>query len=288
MNSILNTRVLRGILVILFCMVLYLFITTFMKRQDQNTYSSVSALPVLVGDFDRASPENIEFRFPLDHGPHEQYQTEWWYYTGNLNDDKGDMYGYQLTFFRRGILPPDEIIERSSAWAANQIYLAHFTLTVVEENEFHYWERMSRGAAGLAGAVGEPSFKVWLYDWQVEQIEQDQYHLSASQDEIGLDLILWDEKGPILQGINGYSQKGPDIGNASYYYSQTRLLSNGTITIEENEIAVEGYSWMDHEFSTSTLSGEQIGWDWFSLQLDDNREIMVYTIRQEDGLIGIE
>ena len=220
--------------------------------------------------------------FPTDHGPHPDYQTEWWYYTGNLETASGRQFGYQLTFFRRALAPPGERSERTSDWAADQAYMAHFALTDVASGEHQAFQRYARGAAGLAGAAGGP-FRIWLEDWSVEAVGPDQYRLRAAEDDLALDLLLVDEKGPILHGDAGYSQKGPDPGNASIYFSQTRLTSSGTVAVGDNTFAVEGASWMDHEFSTSALADGQVGWDWFALQLDDGSELMVFQIRREDG-----
>lgn len=221
--------------------------------------------------------------FPRDHGPHPDYQTEWWYYTGNLQTSQGRRFGYQLTFFRRAVTAPGEFAQRSSAWATNQVYLAHFTLTDVAGQEFYYAERFERGAVGLAGARGEPSFEVWLRDWQVTQTGKDTYHLTAQKDGIAIDLELVDTKGVVLQGDSGYSRKGPEPGNASIYYSQTHLDSSGTVTVAGEVFAVQGLSWMDREISTSVLSAGQVGWDWLALHLEDGSELMVFRLRRADG-----
>jgi len=162
--------------------------------------------------------------------------------------------------------------------------MAHFALTNTTANDYRAFERFSRGAANLAGAQSSP-YNVWLENWRVEEVEPNVYRLIAAQDDITLELLLTDDKGPVLQGINGYSQKGPEPGNASYYYSLTRLLSSGTVRIGGRNHTVEGLSWMDHEYSTSVLSSGQIGWDWFSIQLDDHSELMVYQFRRNDGSI---
>jgi predicted secreted hydrolase len=222
------------------------------------------------------------FNFPTDPGPHDDYQTEWWYYTGNLQTDEGRHFGYQLTFFRRALIPPTERQARASAWAADQVYLVHFALTDIEEERHRASERFARGAAGLAGAQANP-YQVWLEDWQVEEVEPGVYRLRATQEGLALDLRLVDRKGPILQGEAGYSQKGPQPGNASYYYSQTRLETSGEVRLADEAYPVSGLSWMDHEFSTSALALNQVGWDWFALQLDDGSELMVFQIRQVDG-----
>jgi predicted secreted hydrolase len=152
--------------------------------------------------------------------------------------------------------------------------MAHFAVTDVEAGRFHSFDRFSRGAAGLAGAQASP-YQVWLEDWRVEELERGVYSLRAAQDEVAIDLCLTDLKGPILQGDRGYSRKGPEPGNASYYYSLTRLASSGTVRVGETAHKVDGLSWMDHEFSTSALGPELVGWDWFSIQLDDGSELMV-------------
>ncbi len=226
-----------------------------------------------------------ELVFPLDHGPHPGFRTEWWYYTGNLSAPDGRHFGYQLTFFRRAVLPESDRTPRASAWNADQIYMAHFTLSDVAEEDFHYFERFERGAAGLAGATGDPVFSVWLHDWSVEQLGENTFRLRAAAGDVSIDLNLTDAKGIILQGDRGYSQKGPQAGNASLYYSQTRLESAGNIRIGEETYPVSGLSWLDREISTSALSAGQVGWDWFALQLDDGAELMAYVLRRADGSI---
>ena len=224
------------------------------------------------------------WNFPADYGPHPEYQTEWWYYTGNLQTSNGRRFGYQLTFFRRGLLPPENTKERASRWATNQVYMGHFAISDITAQEHQGFEHFSRGAAGLAGTQSEP-FQVWLENWKVEELGMGQWRLEAEQDGVKIDLVLTDGKGAILQGEDGYSQKGPETGNASYYFSQPRLISEGVLEINGNEFQVSGLSWMDHEFSTSASSPGQVGWDWFSLQLEDGTDLMVFQIRREDGSI---
>lgn len=235
----------------------------------------------------------IGLEFPADHGPHLDYQTEWWYYTGNLVTADGQRFGYQLTFFRRALVPPLLRTERDSKWATDQVYMAHFALTDVSGKRFQASERLARGAAGLAGAQAVP-YHVWLEDWQVDEIEPGATRLRARsgarhpvrpQEELSLDLVLTDRKGPILQGDRGYSPKGPQPGNASYYYSMTRLETSGTVQVGDAVYSVSGLSWMDHEWSTGALAADQVGWDWFSIQMDDGSELMLFLLRREDGSI---
>jgi predicted secreted hydrolase len=233
--------------------------------------------------------------FPQDFGPHPNYQTEWWYYTGNLDDQDGRHFGYQLTFFRRALLPADKIPARASDWATSQVYMVHFALTDVNGQRYQAVEGLSRGAAGLAGAQSDP-YQVWLQDWQVTAAGPDSYKLQAQATgtdglPFALDLALLDLKGPILQGDQGFSKKGPESGQASFYFSQTRLKTSGSVQVGDHGYNVLGYSWMDHEYSTSALSEDQIGWDWFAIQFepiqseqaDQMNELMVFQIRRADG-----
>jgi predicted secreted hydrolase len=251
-----------------------------------NETSKASAPTSPLANFDRFQRVTgpLPLSFPQDHGAHSEYLTEWWYYTGNLRTAEGRHFGYQFTIFRRAIHPPGTYALRPSAWATDQIYLAHFTVTDVQSETFQAFERTSRGAAGLAGAISEP-LNVWLYDWHVEQIGMDAYRIHAVEGDYSIALDLNDEKGPVLHGNAGYSRKGVDPGNASTYISLTRLRTAGTVKTPEGSFEVSGYSWMDHEFSTNALSIGQIGWDWFSVQLEDSTELMVYQIRREDGTV---
>lgn len=219
------------------------------------------------------------FIFPQDFGPHPEFQTEWWYYTGNLEDASGRRFGYQLTFFRRALSPKSP--QRRSNWAANQIYFAHFTLSDIENGKFYSAEKWSREALELAGARSDPHH-VWIGDWSAGK-EGEVFELRARDGSVSLDLTLTPLKPIVLQGDRGLSQKGEEPGNASYYYSVTRLETAGTIKIAGQEFNVRGLSWLDREWSTSALGEDIEGWDWFSLQLEDGRDIMLYRLRQKDG-----
>ncbi len=254
-------------------------------RPQAQVSPEVSGLQVTpAAGFQRALAP-VTFSFPRDLGPHPDFQTEWWYYTGNLQTADGRHFGFELTFFRRALQAPGALPTRTSDWAADQVYMAHFALTDVTGSHFYYQEQLSRAAAGLAGAVGLPSYRVWLYDWQVAQTSENTYHLAAAAKDFAVDLNLDDLKGLVLQGDRGLSQKGPEPGDASYYFSQTRLQTSGSIRIGQTTMTVNGLSWMDHEYSTSALSAGQVGWSWFALQLDDGSELEVYTIRRSDGSI---
>ena len=226
-----------------------------------------------------------DFTFPRDYAAHPEYQTEWWYYTGNLATAEGRRFGFEFTIFRRAIAPT--MPERQSKWATNQIFFADLALSDIGGNQFFSRERFSRGAVALAGATSDPRVHIWIEDWTMTAQNDDAttMHLKASDGPIALDLTVQQTKVPTLQGDRGLSQKSPEPGNASYYYSLTRLLTDGTLTVNGTPYKVSGTSWMDHEFSTSALSQDAVGWDWFALQLDNNREVMLYRIRNKDGSV---
>ncbi len=217
------------------------------------------------------------FVFPRDHGPHPEYQIEWWYYTGNLSAGERQ-FGYQLTFFRSGLSPRP--VARESAWGATSVYMAHLALSDVAQGRFYAYERFSRDAAGLAGASGEP-FRVFLEDWSATGSSPQgmTMHLRAAEGDTALDLTLESQKPPALHGDQGLSQKGPTPGNASFYYSLTRMATTGTIRLGDQTYAVSGLSWMDHEWGTSALEAGAVGWDWFSLQLDNGYDLMFAQVR---------
>jgi predicted secreted hydrolase len=231
--------------------------------------------------FDRAEAPRA-FAFPRDHGPHPGFRTEWWYWTGNVFSGSGRHFGFQLTFFRTALTPGTPA--RDSGWATNQVYLAHFALTDTRSERFRSWSRTSRAALGLAGATAEP-FRVWLGDWdaRAEGAATLPIRLRASEEDVMIELWLESAKPPVLQGERGLSRKGPEPGNASYYYSLTRMPTRGTVRVRGERLEVEGNAWMDREWSTSALSPDLAGWDWFAIHLDDGRELMFYQLRGKDG-----
>jgi predicted secreted hydrolase len=224
------------------------------------------------------------FAFPTDHGPHAAFASEWWYFTGNLANEAGRAFGYQLTFFRSSLQPPGEAAPRASAWAANEVWMAHFALTDVAGGRLHAFERFQRGALGLAGAQADP-WRVWLDDWRLQQEGPGAFpvRLQARAAGIAIDLLLESAKPAVLPGSRGLSAKGPEPGNASYYYSFTRLPTRGAVELNGRAFAVQGDSWLDREWGTSALGEGVVGWDWFALQLDDGTELMYYRLRQADG-----
>jgi predicted secreted hydrolase len=221
--------------------------------------------------------------FPRDHGAHPEYRTEWWYFTGNLKDEEGSRFGYQLTFFRQGIR--SKLGEKASPWEIRDLYLAHFTITNVAEADFRFAERISRAGPGLAGALTN-GMNVWLLNWSA-RMKGSVISLAAQSSDLEVKLELTPRKPLILHGQNGFSKKGPGQGQASYYTSFTDLATRGFLKshLSSSPKAVRGISWFDHEFSSNQLSANQKGWDWFSLHLSDGRDLMVYFLRLQDGSI---
>jgi predicted secreted hydrolase len=268
--------------IVLACLVLVACSSSAQPSEPSGQVSAVRAAGGQAGaGFARATAPR-PFVFPDDHGPHQEYAIEWWYYTGNLDADEDRHFGYQLTFFRIGLAPT--LPERASDFATSNIYMAHLALTDVASQKFYAFERFSRGAAGLAGAQGQP-FRVWTEGWSAagEGASGLPMRLQAAQDGVAIDLTLEVGKPVVLQGDRGLSQTGAEPGRAYYYYSLTRLPTQGAVTIGARRYDVRGLSWMDHEFGTDALDPDAAGWDWFALQLDDGRELMYAQLRAADG-----
>jgi predicted secreted hydrolase len=280
---------------IVFKMIILVFVVACNAREtdtDNRTYelAASSRLSELLGSAGAEgyamAIEPYAFRFPADHGPHPAYRNEWWYFTGNLHAEDGERFGFELTIFRFSV-SPDDRKTIASQWQTNQVYVAHFALTDVENRDFHVAQRYSRGSVGLAGATADP-FRVWLGDWQISAIDalpagQSVWRLRAADQVISLDLRLRAEKPVVLNGDQGLSQKSADIGNASYYYSIPRLRAEGRLIVGDETFAVSGTTWLDREWGSSALSDEQRGWDWFALQLSDGSDLMFYVLRRNDG-----
>lgn len=223
-----------------------------------------------------------DFDFPADHGAHDGFRTEWWYFTGNLRAPDGRTLGYQLTLFRNALAPARP--EGGSDLRAQHVWMAHFALSDDRRGRFRFAERLAREAIGLAGASSAP-FRVWVEGWEAASTGDDfaPLRLRAAAEGMAIDLRLEAGKPPVAQGERGLSRKGPEPGNASFYYSLTRLPTRGAVELDGERFAVEGLSWMDREWSTSALGPDLAGWDWLALQLDDGRDLMLYRLRRRDG-----
>jgi predicted secreted hydrolase len=225
-----------------------------------------------------ASPGR-KLSFPADHYSHPDFKTEWWYYTGHLETESGKRYGYQVTFFRFGLRDRQKEIKDPPLFS--ELYMAHFALSDIQQRKFLFRERINRGYGDKAGAATD-RYLVWNEDWKVEGNERT-HVIQVNDRGTSLRLRLLSLKPPVLHGQNGLSQKGEGEGRASYYYSLTRMQTDGEIVVDGQKERVRGLSWMDHEFGSNQLREDQVGWDWFSIQLDNNTEVMLYLIRRKDG-----
>ncbi|HSP15811.1 MAG TPA: lipocalin-like domain-containing protein [Thermoanaerobaculia bacterium] len=231
-------------------------------------------------DFLPALP-GYEFEFPRDHGSHDQYRTEWWYYTGHLETASGRHYGFELTFFRVGVTPPGG--QDQTAWDLRNLSLAHFALTDVDGRKFRYYEKLNR-ASPYTAAAAAGRLQVFNEGWRATTTSDGAWRITASQNGDSIDLVLGARKPPAIHGENGVSVKAAGVGYASHYYSMTRLAVSGTIASKGRKAeACTGLAWMDHEFGSAALRENQRGWDWFSVQLDNDSELMLYQIRRTDG-----
>ncbi len=233
-------------------------------------------------DFVPARPGYL-YAFPRDHGSHEQFQTEWWYFTGHLSGTNGRRFGYELTFFRRGI-DSSEAWSNPSSWAMRHLYFAHFALTDEANDQFQFAEKLSRAGINKAGARTD-SLDVWIDRWSVKAVAPDhrQFQLQAQAEGFSIDLTVESRKPPVIHGIHGVSRKGQHPEHTSHYYSLTRLQTTGSVVVDGTRMGVNGVSWMDHEFGSADLAEDLVGWDWFSLQLDNDHDIMAYGLRRADG-----
>jgi predicted secreted hydrolase len=234
-----------------------------------------------VSSFRPALP-GYEYQFPRDFFSHDDFRIEWWYYTGHLEDETGRPFGYQLTFFRVALDEKNKV-NNASQWKIGHIYFAHMTLSDIVNGKFYFFERINRAGLGQAGAESD-QLKVWNENWSLTQ-NGKAHHLRAQEGEVTFDLKLIPSKPLVIHGKDGVSQKGETSGNASHYFTFTRMRTEGQVNLKGKNYKVKGLSWMDHEFSSSQLDEEQIGWDWFSVQLDNDTELMIYQIRKKNGAI---
>jgi predicted secreted hydrolase len=226
----------------------------------------------------RTAVPGYRFEFPRDYFDHPDFQTEWWYYTGNLKSANGHHYGFELTFFRQAVSRDPA---QAATWDVKDIYLAHLALSDLEGQKFYHSERINRAGPGIAG-VSASTARIWNGNWEIKWEASDQ-KLQAIDKRFQLHLTLHPEKPPVIHGENGASQKSQGAGHASYYISLTHLTANGQLELNGEPSEVSGLAWMDHEFFTHQLESGQVGWDWLSLQLKDNTELMLFRIRRNDG-----
>lgn len=228
-----------------------------------------------ISPFKLATP-GYEYQFPRDHGTHDEYRTEWWYYTGHLRTASGRRFGFEVTFFRVAVPPSKD--QPKTSWDLRHLMPAHFAITDVEAKEFRYYQKLNRATPFTAGAA-TGRLDVFNEGWRAMTNPDGSWRLIAREGKDAVDLVLRTRKPPAVHGENGVSVKALGTGYASHYYSMTRLEAEGTVNGER----CAGQVWMDHEFGSSALRENQQGWDWFSIQLDNDAELMLYIIRRTNG-----
>lgn len=229
-------------------------------------------------DYKHATP-GYHYEFPRDYFSHPDYQTEWWYYTGNLRSADGRRFGFELTFFRQAVARDAD----TSPWHIHDLYMAHLALSDLNGRRFYHDERINRAGPGIAG-IDERAGLIWNGNWQV-QIAAPRQALRALNEQFAIQLNLYSAKPPVIHGRDGISRKAAGAGHASHYVSLTRLMATGKIEVDGATVQVEGSAWMDHEFFSESMDATESGWDWLSLQLDDNSELMLYRLRRRDGTV---
>ncbi len=223
-----------------------------------------------------------QFEFPRDHHIHPDFKTEWWYFTGRFTDEKGGVFGYQFTFFRQGLRPPTSRGGETSRFIVDDLKFAHFALSDVGAQRFHFQQKTSRGAFAEAG-FGLDNRLAWIEDWTLDLQPDGAFALRAKGEQAALELRLVSTKPWVIHGEQGISQKAEGEGRASHYFSGTRLATTGTLSLGGKSTRVSGESWLDREWATNQLTAEQVGWNWFSIQLDDGTELMLYQMRTRAG-----
>ena len=232
----------------------------------------------------RAAEPGWQYQFPRDHHAHTEFKTEWWYFTGNIFDGNGRRFGYELTFFRQGVIPPPQRVAGQSRFIVDDLKFAHFTITDGNGRRFRFDQKTTRGAFGEAG-FDRGDELAWIDDWSLRMGANGEFKISAAMNGGAIDLTLAPRKPPVIHGENGISAKAAGEEHASHYYSITRLTTRGSLVLDGKEWRVSGTSWFDHEWATNQLAPHQLGWNWLCVQFNDNTELMLYQMRRDDGSI---
>ncbi|MEP6657812.1 MAG: lipocalin-like domain-containing protein, partial [Betaproteobacteria bacterium] len=226
---------------------------------------------VAVGNPYPAAELGRPLEFPRDFGSHPAFRTEWWYITGWLQRADGPPFGVQVTFFRHR---PHIGEDSSSRFAPTQLLFAHAAVADPRWGRLRFDQRAARAGFGLAQAA-EGATDVRIADWSLRR-EANAYVTRIEAREFALALTFATTQLPILQGERGYSRKGADPRQASYYYSEPQLAVTGIVTIEGREASVTGTAWCDHEWSSEVLAGDAAGWDWTGINLADGGALMAF------------
>jgi len=221
--------------------------------------------------------------FPRDHGTHPDFRIEWWYLTANLESPDGKPYGAQWTLFRLAVQPP-QVQEPGNAWQSKQMFMGHFAISTPETHiAFQRYSRGGEHGPLARSGVKEAPFAAWLDDWVMRSTGTDWLPMEvlAQQDDYSIHLDLAGDNPLVLHGDEGFSQKHPH-GGGSFYYSQPFLTANGELEVAGKRILVTGQAWLDREWGSQFLRGQQEGWDWFSLHLENGEKLTLFQLRQPD------
>jgi predicted secreted hydrolase len=256
------------------------------RKAAASLFCFALTLAPFIGRTAELALPGYKFEFPRDYFARTEYETEWWYYTGNLRAEDGHSFGFELTFFRAANPKAASARDVSPVWRADQIYLAHFALSDITSRQFYHTERMNRAGPGLAGASVDRR-RIWNGNWQVRwpSFDTNEQELEAVTDTVHLKLHLEPEKPLVINGRNGVSQKGPLPGEASHYFSFPRIAARGTLETQGHKYAVSGLTWMDREFFSSVPGEKPLSWDWLYVQLTNGEELMLYRLRDQSGAI---
>ncbi|MDB5726995.1 MAG: carotenoid 1,2-hydratase [Noviherbaspirillum sp.] len=217
--------------------------------------------------------------FPRDFGAHPDFRTEWWYATGWLETADKKPLGFQVTFFRTAT---DHDPANPSRFAPKQLIIAHAAVSDPAVGRLLHDQKIAREGFGLAHAK-EGDTDVRLEDWVLARDADGRYRATVKARDFTLNLTLKPTQPPMLQGEGGFSRKGPKPEQASYYYSEPQLQVSGSLTRDGKSVAVNGSAWLDHEWSTSVLDPNAVGWDWIGVNLDDGSALMAFQIRGKSG-----
>lgn len=265
------------------CSVFFLWLSACEPTQTPVQDTGLAVLAQHADSYAQAQPGQ-SMLFPRDHGAHPDYRIEWWYLTANLNDPDGNSYGIQWTLFRLAVQAPDGR-EAGDMGLDGQVFMAHFAVSTADDHmSFQRYARSGQEPdISRAGVTAEP-FSAYLDDWVLQSTSGDWLPLEvkANQDETSMHLQLQSSKPLILQGENGFSQKHPQ-GGGSFYYSQPFLKATGNLLVNGQSVAVSGEAWLDREWSSQFLQGKQVGWDWFSIHLENGEKLMLFQLREGPG-----
>lgn len=224
--------------------------------------------------------------FPRDHGTHNDTRTEWWYLTGHAQDAQGREFGFQVTFFRSRVDPAQALPGRL---AARQLLFAHAAITDVSGQRLHHDERIERWngepPADTERTVfaSERDTDVQIRDWFIRRRADGGYATRVTGDTLLIDIEAAAPQAILLQGEQGFSRKGPDPAQASFYVTQPQLVVRGTLGLAGRRFAITGTAWLDHEWSEALLHPEAVGWDWIGMNLFDGHCVTAFQLRRADG-----